>query len=60
MDTHIPVNKTATIYLPAAKGKVITENGKAPINRSDIKFIKFEEGKALIEVGSGNYSFIVR
>ena len=59
MNIHIPVNTNATIYLPAVKGNTITENGKPLMNRSDIKFIKFKDGKAVIEVGSGDYSFTV-
>ena len=60
MNTHIPVNTSATVYLPAVKGNTITENGKPLMNRRDIKFIKFEDGKALIAVGSGDYLFTVR
>lgn len=60
MNTQIPVNTKAIIYLPAAKGTSITERGKPVMNRNDIKFLGFEEGKALIQVGSGNYLFIVK
>ncbi|WP_235905988.1 family 78 glycoside hydrolase catalytic domain [Ginsengibacter hankyongi] len=60
MNTKIPVNTTAIIYLPATIGKSITENGKPILNRNDIKFLGFEEGKALLKVGSGSYLFIVK
>jgi hypothetical protein len=59
MKTTIPVNSTGVIYLPAQKGDEILESGKPVLNRNDIKLIKFEEGRALIAVGSGAYSFSV-
>lgn len=60
MLTQIPVNATAIIYLPADKNSVLTEGGKSVNNRNDLKLIRFEKGKALIRVGSGKYSFMVK
>jgi alpha-L-rhamnosidase len=57
MNIHIPVNTTAIIYLPAIKANNITENSQPVMNRTDIQFLKYEKGKALIKVGSGDYSF---
>ncbi len=54
MKTKIPVNTTATIYLPANKNSVIKEGGA-----QTLKTLKFDNGKALIKVGSGSYSFTV-
>lgn len=54
MKTKIPVNTTATIYLPANTNSVIKEGGALTL-----KTLKFENGKALIKVGSGSYSFTV-
>jgi len=59
LKTVIPVNTTAVIYLPATEESKITESGK-PISRSDdVKILKYENGKVLIAVGSGDYQFHV-
>jgi len=51
----IPANTSATLYLPAASVKSVTEGGK-PVDKG-IKFIRFEGGKAVYELKSGSYSF---
>ncbi|HEY5393417.1 MAG TPA: family 78 glycoside hydrolase catalytic domain, partial [Hanamia sp.] len=56
----IPANTTATIYLPADASSVIDEGNSSIHNREDMKFEGFEKGKALVKVGSGNYTFIVK
>lgn len=53
----IPPNTTAQVYLPAATGDVITEELK---NIKDLKLIKKENGRAVYEIGSGDYSFVVK
>ncbi|MDN5286932.1 MAG: alpha-L-rhamnosidase [Mucilaginibacter sp.] len=60
MHTQIPVNTTAIIYLPASKNSLISEDGKSVLNRNNLKLLGFEKGKALIQVGSGRYSFAVK
>jgi len=60
MQTSIPANSTAVIYLPARKNSVVSENGRSLLNRGDIKVLKFENERAVLAVGSGNYSFSVR
>ncbi|WP_295796088.1 family 78 glycoside hydrolase catalytic domain [Mucilaginibacter sp.] len=60
MQTSIPANSTAVIYLPARKNSVVSENGRSLLNRRDIKILKFENERAVLAVGSGNYSFSVR
>lgn len=60
LNTGIPVNTTATIYLPASEKSKITESGK-PISKSGgVRILKYEQGKVLVEVGSGSYNFHVR
>ncbi len=52
----IPPNTTALVHIPtSSKDKVIEKIG----NIKDLKFIKMESGRALYELGSGNYSFSV-
>ncbi len=58
-NVEIPANTTATIYLPATQKSTIKEAGKAITGNSDLKLIKFEDGKALIQTGSGKYNFSV-
>jgi alpha-L-rhamnosidase len=57
---EIPANTKAIIYLPAKKTNSIFE-GKKIVNKNvDIKFLKYENGMALYEVGSGKYTFEVK
>ncbi len=56
---EIPVNTTALIYLPATKMNLILESGKPVGKRADIKLLKYENGRAVIETGSGKYNFTV-
>lgn len=53
----VPANTTAMVYLPYAKGNEITEEIK---NIKDLKLIKNEDGRAIYEIGSGDYSFVVK
>ncbi len=53
----IPANTSATIYIPAKKVGDVTESGKQAFKAIGIKFIEFENGRAVYEVGSGSYHF---
>jgi hypothetical protein len=56
----IPVNTTATVYLPAKKSGIISEGGK-PINAiPGIKYSGYQQGKAILQIGSGLYHFIAK
>ncbi|HZX73641.1 MAG TPA: alpha-L-rhamnosidase C-terminal domain-containing protein, partial [Cyclobacteriaceae bacterium] len=56
--TTVPANTTATLYLPAKSEKGITEGGKKISKKTaGIKFVKFENGKAVYELSSGTYAF---
>ncbi len=57
LDITIPVNCTATVYLPAANLAEITENGVEISKAPDVNFIRMENGSAVFNVGSGIYSF---
>ncbi len=54
----IPANTSATVYIPANSIEEITEGGIAVANNKDIKFIKEDDGAIVLEVPSGNYTFI--
>ncbi len=57
-DNH-PTNTTATVYLPANPGAVITEGG-IPISRAKgIKALPSDNGDPVFELGSGEYLFSI-
>ena len=56
---EIPVNTTAKIYIPAADAATILESGKPVHSSKAIKITGWKNGKAILEVGSGRYHFIV-
>ena len=57
LNVEIPANTTATIILPADNIANIAENGNSLINNKDFKLIPPDNGKTIIQTGSGNYSF---
>jgi alpha-L-rhamnosidase len=58
-EATVPANTTATLYLPATSGKVVKENGKPVKKARGVTFVRYENGKALYELGSGSYVFVV-
>lgn len=54
----VPANTTATLYLPAASIKSVSENGNPLEKAKGIKILKFENGKVVAEVSSGSYTFV--
>jgi alpha-L-rhamnosidase len=52
----VPPNTTALVYLPVNEGDKISEEFSSI---KDLKFIKNENSRAIYEIGSGNYSFII-
>lgn len=53
----IPANTSATVHIPASNAEEITESGKPISQAAGLKFIKMENGAAVIEIPSGSYSF---
>lgn len=54
----IPANTSATVHIPANSIEEITEGGTAISNNNEIKFIKAEDGEVVLEIPSGDYSFV--
>jgi alpha-L-rhamnosidase len=52
LNTEIPVNTIAVIYLPATKNSIVMQDGKEVT-------AKYIDGRAVIKIGSGNYHFKV-
>lgn len=59
MDIDIPVNTTATIFIPAKDAAGITENGKALGDIKEITVSGNEDGYIKVHAGSGRYRFEV-
>lgn len=54
----IPANTTAVLYIPANDVQHILENNKPVTDAEGIRFIRMYGGKAVLEVGSGEYAFV--
>jgi hypothetical protein len=54
MDVTVPVNTTATIYMP---GKNITEGSLPAAGADGVTFVRMEKNKAVFKVESGEYEF---
>ena len=54
LKVEIPANSIATVYLPSKKTSVVKENKKKVGN------VVYENGKAVIKIGSGIYHFTVQ
>jgi alpha-L-rhamnosidase len=57
MDVTIPVNTTATVYVPAKAAEGVTENGKPTAKADGVKYLRMENNAAVYAVGSGTYRF---
>jgi alpha-L-rhamnosidase len=54
----VPVGSSATLVLPAQDRPRITESGK-PLERAPgVQFLRMEDGKAILALGSGEYRFV--
>ncbi|MBS1851554.1 MAG: glycoside hydrolase family 78 protein [Acidobacteria bacterium] len=53
----IPLNTTATVYVPSDQIASVKEGGVAPEAAPDVRFVRSEHGNAVYEVGSGSYLF---
>lgn len=54
---EVPVNTSATIYVPAKSVDRVYENGRPATNGRGITFLQMENGCAVFNVGSGKYHF---
>ncbi len=55
MEVTIPANSTATVYVPAKAASDVTVNGKALSEADHVTFLRMDNGKAVLKVGSGEY-----
>ena len=57
LDVTIPINTTATVYVPAKDAAGVTESGRPAAQAEGVKFLRMENGAAVYEIGSGTYRF---
>ncbi|HOX57361.1 MAG TPA: family 78 glycoside hydrolase catalytic domain [Candidatus Paceibacterota bacterium] len=53
----VPVNSTATVYVPAKSADDVTESGRPGVQSAGARLLRFEPGRAVFEVKSGDYNF---
>ena len=56
-DITIPVNTTATAWVPAASPDAVKENRRPALRSKAVKFLRYESHCALFDLGSGTYHF---
>jgi alpha-L-rhamnosidase len=56
-EVAIPPNTSSTIYIPAKDAAGVLESGQTASKSKALKFLRMEDGNAVFEAGSGQYSF---
>jgi len=59
LQVTIPVNTTATVYLPAVERAVVTESGMPLSDAPGVTSARVQDGGAVVAVASGAYDFRV-
>jgi alpha-L-rhamnosidase len=57
LNVEIPVNTTATVYIPTENADRVTESGVPAEQAECVEFRGTENGAAVFEIGSGRYEF---
>jgi alpha-L-rhamnosidase len=57
LETTIPANTTAIVYIPTKDVRSVTESGKPADKSEAVKFLRMEGQAAVYEVGSRHYEF---
>ena len=58
LETTIPANTTATVYVPATSVGQITESGKPLAKARGVRLLRMEQDRAVLAVESGAYRFV--
>lgn len=53
----VPANSQATIFVPSLPQRAVWEGGQPYEKSMGLKFIRYADGYAVFQAGSGNYSF---
>jgi len=54
----VPVNTTATVYVPADAAASVKESGQAAGETPGVKYLRVEAAAVVYEIGSGSYHFV--
>ena len=54
----IPANTSAMVYIPAKSVNDVMESGKELSKAEGVQSVKWENGSAIVQIGSGRYRFI--
>ncbi len=57
LELSVPFNTTATVYLPTVDAESVSEQGRNVEELEGVSFFGEQEGRAVYEVGSGEYVF---
>ena len=57
LDVVVPPNTTATVHVPAADAAGVRESGRPLADSAGVRFLRFEDGRAVLAVDSGSYQF---
>ena len=57
LDVTVPGNSTAEVHVPAMRKWEVTEGGRPAYEAESVKFLRMEDGAAVLAVGSGDYEF---
>jgi alpha-L-rhamnosidase len=60
LNVTVPVNTTATVYVPARDVSQVAEGGKPAASAAGVKWLRNENGTSVFEVGSGDYQFTAK
>jgi len=60
LETTIPANTTATVYVPATSADKVTESGRPLSKAVGVTFLRMEGDRAVLAVESGSYRFVSR
>ncbi len=55
---EIPANTSATVYIPATNLDSVSEGKASAARATGVTSARFENGRAILEIGSGKYHFI--
>lgn len=58
LHVEVPPNSTATIHLPTGDRASIRESGQSLEKAPGVRFRGMENGRAVVSVGAGHYSFV--
>ena len=58
LDVTLPPNVSGQVHIPATSLEQVKEDGKPVGRAAGVRSVRFAEGHAVVEVGSGTYRFI--